>query len=362
MTIIQQPDAYSLTSTIKDFIIDSTEDITFEALLSGQSILLETYSPDASGRIQVRDLGKFLENYLSGYFDVSVQSEISRVFTFKINTTQINVTVLRCKSFFAKSVDRFFLSRFLNLQYLKKITVPGTKEQVTALLNPTNSTIKVKVIYKQNGLPTDSAIVTLATHNDSKFYTVDVSFNTICKLFGAIERKAIISYIIYFADITIQYLVDWETYLDAKSFVYLNAFGVPESLVCRGETYRKGVSSFGSAKIHGIEHKYDVKRADTFEVSSGKIYSQTDYLFFREMFSSEEVKVFFAGEYRKIIITEENMNVNSRSGSLDPVKFTFRFADPVENSILQDNFAWVLEDGTWNDKGLWLDTGHWNDE
>ncbi|MDR1436706.1 MAG: hypothetical protein LBI65_01170, partial [Candidatus Symbiothrix sp.] len=65
MTILQQPDSYSLTSMIKELIISAENDILFEILSPEESLLIETYTPDAENRIHIRDLGVFFEKYLS---------------------------------------------------------------------------------------------------------------------------------------------------------------------------------------------------------------------------------------------------------------------------------------------------------
>jgi hypothetical protein len=361
MTIIQQPDAYSLTSTIKDFIVESEEDITFEITLSGQSILKEVYTPDSDGKIYIRGLGKFFENYLTGHFDTPTQPDIVKTFAFNIDADSAgSSTVLLCKAITNQPAEAFFQALFLNLQYRKKITLPESKEFITLYPAGENKKISTRILYWQNDSLVESSVETTISPLDV-FCTINISFAEIAKLFPDIDRSSIVAYFIGFGEIAVQYAVDWERYLDIKTFIYLNSFGVPDSLACRGEIYRKGISTFNSSKINDIEHKFDVKRADTFEVSSGKIYSRSEYLLFREMFTSEEVKVFFAGQYRKIIITDENMNVSLRPGALSPVKFTFRLADPLQNSLLPDNFVWILEDGTWIDNNLFLDNGQWND-
>ena len=361
MTIIQQPAAKSLTSEMKDFIVESDIDIHFEILLNNDVILDELYTPDISNRIHVKALGEFCENYLKGEFDTEVQSEVSKTFKFRINNVVAgNSLVLLCRAKSNQSSEAWFTDRFLNIQYRKKITVPNAKEFVTAFLNNVKNKVYAQLTYQDNGLK--RSVRKVVYTGNGKFYTVDVSFSKVASLFPEIPERAIIDYNIslHESDADIQFIVDWETYLSAKTFLYLNSFGVPESLVCRGEIFRKGIPSFTGAKIDGIEHKYNIRRDDTFEVSFGKIYAQNDYLLFREMIGSEDVKCFFDGKYRKIIITEENTNINQKAGAFSVGKFTFRFADTKDNVSLIDN-QWILETGVWNDKGYWFDSGTWND-
>jgi hypothetical protein len=358
----------NITSKMTEEVFNSAADINFRISLNGDTILDEIYTPNNEQKIYIRGLGGFLENYLSGSFNTGRQENIAKIFYF--NTVQPQPQprfILLCKAYTGMDVNLFFGKKFLNLQYLKKITLPDTKEFLSAWFDEEEQQMEALIFYKQNGAVITSekrtVFPTLAQPaSDAGFYTVDVAFSKIAPLFPEINRSDIIAYSVCLGETVVQYQIDRQTYLDAKNFIYLNSFGVPESIVCRGEVRRKGVVKFGNSNIQGIEYKYNIKRADTFEVSSGKIYAQSDYRLFREMFNSEEVKVFFAGEYRKIIITEENTTVSSRRGTLDAVKFTFHFADPLHNMMITDNFHWILEESTWTDNRLWRDSGQWNDE
>jgi hypothetical protein len=360
MTIIQRPDNYSLSSTIKDFILNSDASVTFKVMLGTEAILEETYSPTAAGLIRIRDLGKLFEAYLTGEFIQGEQTGLCKTFNFYLNAVASgSVTVLPCKAYASAEPNAFWGENLLTLQYSKKRTIALAKEFQTAYLTPENP-LMAKVYYLAEGVLAESEFVNLLVVTTAGFYTVDASFRKVALLFNSIPIDAIVSYVAGLPGAYVEYLVDRETYLSINNFVFLNSFQVPESIICRGLVTRKGIVSFDTAKIHRIERKYNVQRSDTFEVSVGKIFNKDEYRLVREMLSSELVKVFFAGEYRPIIITEEDMTLIERPGSFSTVKFTFRFADPLFNVVLADS-SFVLEDGTWNDAGVWYDDGHMND-
>jgi hypothetical protein len=158
-------------------------------------------------------------------------------------------------------------------------------------------------------------------------------------------------------------MIDRNPYLLLLQYRFTNSFDVPETILTRGPVIRKGNTSFNTSKIESIDVKYNVIRNDEFTVNSGKIFSLNDYDRFREMFNSESVEIYFQGEWRKIVITEENASVNLRAGNLDPVSFTFHFADSFSgNNITGESFMrWILEGGVWQDGNMWVDTEQWID-
>lgn len=361
MIITQQPDPYSLTGTIKDFIITSDSNILFKVKLGGDTILEEKYTPTAAGQIRIRDLGKLFGAYLTGDFYQGVQSQLAKTFNFFIdNVAAGSTTVLSCKASTSSAADTFWGQKLLTLQYRRKRTHALAKEFLTAYIT-TVKTFQAKIIYLLDGVVTESAFIDLLTVATSDFYTVDASFRNVYLLFPLVDPTCILSYIVGIEGAYVEYLVDNGMYLAINNFVFLNSFSVPESIICRGTTSRKGVVEFDNSKIHNIEKKYNIQRADTFTTSIGKLFSEDDYRLVREMLTSEKVKVFYAGEYREIIIIEEDMNPVQRPGSFSSVNFTFRFADSALNIMLNDT-SFVLADGTWNDAGVWIDEGHMLDK
>ena len=146
-------------------------------------------------------------------------------------------------------------------------------------------------------------------------------------------------------------------------FRFKNSFHVPETITSRGEVFRERSSSFELARINAVDHKFHIKREDTFVVNSGKIFSQSDYERYTELFNSEDVELEFMGQWVKVIVEEEEFSEPLRKNNLPQRSFKFRFADPRENNqLLAEDFAqWILLDGTWIDENVWIDSAPWND-
>lgn len=361
MTVTQRPDTYSLTSTIKDFIIASSTGISFEVLAGAVSILQESYVPDSSGNIYIRDLGKLFENYLSGELATGPQTEISKTFSFKINNTASgSTTVLYCKAYTLQEASVFFDSKALNLQYRSKVTIPTAREFITFYMT-TEEPVQAKVIYLENNVIVESDLETFHTVLADGFETFEITLRKICLLFPDIESSSILGFYVGQLEYYVKYLLDRESYIDARTFIFLNSFGVPETLITRGEMIRKGALSFDSSKIDHVEKRFNIEHQDTFTASIGKVYSSADILLLRELVASELVKCFYKGEYREIVISEVDLAENQRRGAITSAGFTFKFAEQSHNMMLIDS-TWALESGAWSDPGDWLDAGPWNDD
>ena len=361
-SITQQPDEYSLSAMVNDYIIASTDDITFEILQGANSLLLETYTPDADGNIYVHELGKFFDVYLQGAdLGTGIQPYILGEFTVKINTEVQTYTlkVLKCTVNSAVSASDLISGEvFLNLMKKTKVITRTSQEYITCKLL---ADISVFITYLLDGVLTDSSEVVLNSSHDGTFTTMDISFPVISALFTAVIPADIVSIRVKTHNQIQVMMIDRSNYLVPLNFRYKNSFDVPDTITTRGNVARKGVSTFDTGKIFGIEAKYNVERADTFEVNSGKIFSLNDYDRYREMFNSEDVEIYFVGKWCKIIIAEENATQSIRSGTLSPIAFTFRFADTIDNRFItgESFMGWILEYGKWKDDQVWIDAGQW---
>lgn len=366
-TKIQQPDTYSLTSRIKDVIILTTDDVNVKIKIGSDVILEELYTPDSDTRVYVRDLGRLLKNYLSGSgFSSSTQSGITLTFKLLINDKDNgDYQLLYCDAISKITPDNFVLGNvFLHNMKPVKWIIPTSKEYKTVFLTATNSRkveVFVTVFDGQNYTNTDK--VTLTTSLTDVIKTIDVSFDVIKALFPAVDPDSIVAYRLVLPEEIAVYMIDREHYILPLQFRFLNVFNVPETIVTRGDVVRKGISTFEKSRISHVDRKFNVERSDEFAVNSGKIFSPHDYDRYAELFNSEDVEILFAGEWKKVIVTEDDSSVSLRAGSLNQKSFTFTFADKNDNNIIlgESFFRWILSGGTWIDNNMWIDAGQWND-
>lgn len=370
MNVIKEPSTYNLSSMMSDFIISSSEDVLFEVRLDNKTILKERYTPDNENMIYIRGraLGSTLKKYLSGNdLKEGIQYNISKQFTVLINNELYGTYyVLKSNSIYTELPFANFFdgSVFLNLFNKIKWVTPTSKEYLTCVLGVmVNLFVKVNVIYREDNEFKESELKDFSTSISTEFETFDVSFSTVASKFTEIDEKTIVAYKLHTKNQVSTYYVDRSNYIRTLEFVYKNSFDVPETITAKGAASRKGIATFESYKMNDIVHKSNIRRSDLFTVSSGKIYSNDEYNYYREMFNSTDVHILFMGKYRRIIITEENSVQSLRNNNLSPVSFSFQFADEYENNVLLGDafYEWILTNGEWIDTNQWMDTGIWKD-
>lgn len=370
--IAQQPDAYSLTSMLKDLILTTTDDTDIDVKINGTSVITEAYTPDADNKIYVRDFGKLIAGYLAGSgFESSTHEGI--VCTVNIAGTQGGIIseigeyyVMLCRAYTEVEATNFFNSNvFLHIMKQKKWITPNSLEYLTAKFSPIFTKLNVFITYFENDnyINSEQRVFIDYPPIHNRYRTVDVSFPLVAALFPEIDPDTIIAYrMVLPAEIAV-FMVDRAQYAFTLQFRYKNSFDVPDTIITRGVVTRKGNTTFESSKIGGIYKKFDVKRADTFTVQSGKIFSFNEYDRYREMFNSEDVEVLFHGKWRQIIISDESSEIVQRVSSLDQISFSFYFSDDKDNNIItgESFMRWILEAGQWEDGNMWLDPAHWID-
>lgn len=363
-TIVQQPDEYSLSSSIKDYILSTTTSVTLEVLLGADILLLEKYTPDTDGLVYVRDLGKLFDMYLHGddYGQLN-HLDLFKTFTVRIDGVALDrlLRVLKCKAYSAIAATEYINgSVFLNLINKVKRITPGCKELLTCRLS---APVKVFVTHLVIGKAVNSEEVVLDGSSSNLWTTLDVSLDTVALKFPAVDKNLIIAIRVRVLHQIMVLMIDRNNYLLPLEFAYKNYFDMWDSIVTRGNVVRGGNATFETAKVNRVTRKYNVERNDDFEVSSGKLYSLDEYDRYREMFNSEDVQVYFNGKFRKVVITEENSSQSLRLGNIQPIGFKFQFADTADNNFMTSDafFHWVLENGHYIDTNMWTDDGHWKD-
>lgn len=361
MTIQQQPGAYCLTSMVPDFIISDVDTLQFSIKHAGDVILEEYYVSDNSGKIRISDLGKIMERYLYGEMKTGRLGSVIGIFEFYLNQVLSCTTkAILCRAQSDRSASEFSsLVNPMHLQFGNKISLPNCREYISFYMNSQDNLFG-KIIYLESGQLKESELTNIASVSDAGVYCFEVSLSMMSATFLGVNPTDIVAYQVGVGGVMTQFSIDWNQYIDTKVFRYLNSFGCPSLFVSSGEITRKRSISFESSKILGLEKRYSVKRSDSFKVQIGRKYSRTDELLIAEMVTSEIVQVYFRGAFRDIIITEDDSEEIQRRGNFSSSSFSFRFANEKTNLMLQDQI-WILNNGTWNDWGNWIDLEPWND-
>jgi hypothetical protein len=366
--VTQQPDAYSLTSTIKDIILTTTDVTDIDLKINGTSVLAESYTPDADNKIYIRELGKLIAGYLAGSgFDNGIQTGI--VATATIYASQEGISselgeynVMLCNAYTTLDASNYFNGNvFLHAHHPRKQVLPTTVDYITASFTTTNAR-KIKCFVTTSDF-VNSAKVDYYTSVTDTILTVQNSLDLVAAKFPAIDKNSIIAYRLELPNEIAVFMIDRANYLTPLQFRFTNYFGVPSTVITRGNVVRKGSNTFEMARIGGVDIKFNSERSDVFTVDAGKLFNATDADRFREMFDSENVEVYFNGQWIKVIVSDESSEQSLRTGNSSGIQFSFGFADVrYNNTITAIAFMrWILEDGTWQDGNVWMDAEHWND-
>ena len=364
--IVQEPGTYNLSTEMKDIVLSTTLPTDIVLKINDTEILHEVYNPDTDDKIYITELGKLIENYLSGSgFDSAWHTALVCELTLDVlndeEETELGAyKVLFCKAISNTEAEKFFTSDlFLRLTGTNKHTQIGSVEYLTACFEDS----KTVQCFVTTSNFVNSVKRELYTATADEIKTLNVSFGTIAAKFPEIDPNTIIAYRIELGSEIVVYFVDRSNYLSPLQFRFTNYFDVPETIITRGNVIRKGINTFETARIQGIDVKYNSERADNFLVDSGKLFLNTDADRFREFFDSENVEVWFMNKWNKVIVKDESSEHSIRTGLSGTIQFSFYFADNRYNNTLTASkfLKWILENGTWNDDNVWIDSEHWID-
>ncbi|ULB35627.1 hypothetical protein [Proteiniphilum propionicum] len=375
MTLILDPPAWwgkiqnipdiSLSSMFPDLFanpITSAQDFSIKDS-SGTIILSESYKPfDYS--IKIKGLKEILSLHLrrknQNLIIGGVNTQIMENFTFTLgsDSKQGDVIYSRMKSNIPAAKLKGEL--FLTTQHLKKVTMPQAKEFLTYFFSGTGITVSAKMYYYRNGQIMNTNYVPIES-GKTGFYAFDTSFSRIKSYFPTIATDECLFYRVGNDSYNVEYLIDRSSYPNLTQFVYMNNFGVPDTLFIRGEVIHNVDAKFSEGKVQRVSHKWDLKENETFEASTGKIFNRDEYLMWRDLFMSPDVYIYVNGTPRKVFVTESKNSINRLKGVNKSLTFSFRFAEENDTWDYMRYLEWILEYGVWNDQGIWLDSGRWND-
>lgn len=339
MHIIQKPDNYSLTGSLKPIIIDSDQSIMF-VLKKGNTIILEeTYSPDANNRIYIRGLGKVIENYLTGIFDTDwesdpyvCQEQIDSDFTFQCGTLPaFNIQILRCSAASNKATYLFWESRFLNMQHREKCTHSTASEFITLFWDRGDVLIDAEFYCLQNGVLKTILKQFMYPVYYEGFFTLDVSPSF---LLNQVQLEGCIAYtlsVLKQSGITYHLLPPNQ---DTYFFRYRNSFDVPETFTSNGRLVRAVTSESENVQIDDTEVRTNIVHTETCEFTFCLPHFRSDIALISELVTSSEVEFFHSGYWKKIIIIEEKIEDYAEPGEMKESVIKFRFADKNKKRLL----------------------------
>lgn len=332
---------------------------------AGNTILRESYKP-YNVRLEIKGLKEILSMYLRRKNQELViggeNTQIMEKFQFilgEFDPKTCDVIYSRMKSNIP--AEKFLGDLFLTTQYLKKVTMPGGKEFLTYYFKNTGVQVSARMYYlHSSGQIMNTPYVPIES-GKTGFFAFDTSFSRVKSYFPNIAADACLYYRVGNNNYNVEYLIDRSSYPNLTQLVFMNNYGVPETLYIRGEVIQHVDAQFEEGKVHRISRKWNQRENETFEASTGKIFLRDEYLMWRDMYMSPDVYIYVNGTPRKVFVTESKNSINRLKGINGSLKFTFRFADENDTWDYMRYLEWILAGGVWDDEGIWMDSGHWLD-
>jgi len=338
MTIIQQPDALSLSYNIRDFRISSTASVSFVLKKGDVSIVAQTYEPGQDGyvTIKVRDIiHAQLAFVLQTVGTMYEQPDIVADFTAVIDTTEITFRAIRSGvENFADTAANFLTANWLTWQPQEKPVTYASPEFLTyyAVLA---SSCKLKAYYtNEAGNVTAEETITVGALTEGKAYTIPMQYAAISTLLGG---KLPALYDVWIEDGSGNRLTYIQRYYagNMKSeqedwILFENSLGGIDTFRAYGATNFTGEHTHNIAEIDEVSEEY---RVDT----QRKYQKNTGYLNMREcrwlldFFPSARKLIYTAGALRAIVVTDSDVTYQDKEL---PSSYTFTYKYATAKPLL----------------------------
>lgn len=176
MTIIQLPDTYNFSGTIRDIVVDATEKLDFTLSSNGVTIVSETYYPSSDNRITI-NLRDILEDIIEPVLYEVAETGIPQ-YTYQIGETIGSFYCIAGGIDAEVSVESYLQGNFLTWQPQTRVTlyhIPHYLRYVSVV----ESICKVKAFFSDG----TSKVAVLKTFSAKSINTVNVTFGTVRGMF-----------------------------------------------------------------------------------------------------------------------------------------------------------------------------------
>ena len=344
MAILSQPDALSLSGNLKDFVITSSEVVSFK-LYIGETLLLDyRYLPDYNNqlRISVRDI---VESHLATDLpssDTFTQNNVCASFTADIDGTEVNFAAIRCgvRNYSGTAAD-FLTSNFLTWQP-QTVETGYSQPQWLTYYNPGAASVSIKVkFYTKAG---GSTVKSLATVTAGSCISVNVQF---ARIFALDEGDNYGYYDIYVENSAGTRLTYVQRYVlrdedrNIRCFVFMNSLGGIDCAAFNGHNTYSPRHTYTNAQYseESIAANIDTERSYT--QSTGYV-DERSAQWLDDMFNSYGCYVVEEGVVRPIVLDEATVSHN-HTEQLHSFEFSYKLSD--SSTLLNLPRAEVLPEG-----------------
>ena len=351
MTILQQPDALSLSQNLKEFRISSSDQVSFVLKQGDIEILSQRYDPSSNNDITInlRDIIHARLSYrLFESGQVYQQTSLVSDFTAVIDGTSVlTFRVIRAGvDRLSDSAANFLTQNFLTWQPNIKPVTYYSPEFLT-YYSVVSSTVKLRAFFTDaSGSVTSHTDYTVAELTASIAYTLPLQYSVVA---GWLNHQLPAYYDVWVESPTGQRLTYVQRYCaeDMRTeqeqwILFENSLGGLDTFRAYGTTTFNGNHTHNLAEIDEVSQEYRVDTERKFQKNTGHL-NQDERKWLLDFFPSQ-AKYLYVGNYlRQIVVTESNVNYTDRALPSN-YTFTFKYADarPLLNLPRTDVPADVL--------------------
>lgn len=334
MTILQQPDALSLSQNLKEFRISSSDQVSFVLKQGDIEILSQRYDPSSNNDITInlRDIiHARLSYWLFESGQVYQQTSLVSDFTAVIDGTSVlTFRVIRAGvDRLSDSAANFLTQNFLTWQPNIKPVTYYSPEFLT-YYSVVSSTVKLRAFFTDvSGSVTSHTDYTVAELTAGIAYTLPLQYSVVA---GWLNHQLPAYYDVWVENPTGQRLTYVQRYYaeDMRTeqeqwILFENSLGGLDTFRAYGTTTFNGNHTHNLAEIDEVSQEYRIDTERKFQKNTGHL-NLDERKWLLDFFPSQ-AKYLYVGNYlRQIVVTESNVSYTDRTLPSN-YTFTFKYAD-----------------------------------
>lgn len=333
MTILQKPDALSLSGNIKEFRIGTTDTISFVLYQEEEEIVSRSYSPGADG-IVIINIQDIVHARLSFLFKNTalVYEQTSLVSTFKaiISGTQVTFQAIRAGvDMLADSATNFLTQNFLTWQPNLKPVTYYSPEFLTYYATLT-CIAKLRAYFtNQAGSVISQSTISLAEFQTGRAYTIPLQYASVAEKLG---NKMPAYYDVWVENQSGKRLTYIQRYYasDLKAeteswILFENSLGGIDTFRAYGSTAFTGEHTHNVAEIDEISLEYRIDTTRKFQKDTGYLNAK-ERTWLLDFFPSLKKYIYVSSFFRSIVVVESNVTYTDKELPSN-YTFTYKYAD-----------------------------------
>ena len=365
LTAVTLPYSKTLIGAIPVIVLQSSLPVVFSlSSMDDGTVFTETYTPDANDTIRIYDIDKIIATYLTAEPDEDGNliryRNLAKEFTLTASNgddEDITATFLavRGKVNFLGDCAVFFDENFFTLLPGTKKSNPLQKEYLSFLTGTGVHTISVAATALSGNVI--NATLETFTPTENAVYTYLINLAA-----AGIDVLHLKSYVITLASgdrtITFEYVMDNAYYETAQQFLFVNSFGVPESIVFTGAV-SMDMDHSKKITVNTLSGKRRVGYLEQINtIHTGILPSNEAAIWLWDFFDSEYTAIQYNGVAgaRRIVVSDPQTPFNPFDALTRDYTFSYLFARerdnywflftqrPVIAAITDDNETAITDD------------------